>query len=511
MFSAKLSRVCFLIQSELLEGTNISVVLTGAGGLFTRIGKEAKLARNANGVRGSADPVPASLWAASGPTIGNVQTLFGEIYGQYEANNSSLALVAGLPQAMSSFQQSVGSINGTMKDLAAATLIKMVNDDTPLISPTLQNAMTVLISQMNTAGTHISGNTVTATVTVGGSNVGTPKVVASVIDQNGLAMQYPFAENIAIATATDATHGATLGNEQLSASGKAAVSDPLDYLWPGGSGISNVTFNITDWSEDAAGGNLLTNSNFELFTTPNLPDKWTRNVGVLGTDIVRGATHLSGTYSLSYVGDGATLSSVQQLFGNATTGTAGAITAPPVGPQTSNVTSGVYAFGGWVLVDVPPAAGTLKIDLVDGGGTVINDNAGTPNSITRVISTLTGATWTFVSGFFRLPTTLPATVSIRVHLTTAITGGSILFMDDFATTPAVQVYAGGPFVAAFRGTADVVLADTFQVAIANNLGTPGGGGVFTEWFERFFSMRSGLGMTIPIAGGGALVNDSLVA
>lgn len=491
----------------------MTISLTGTGGIYTRIGKCVKVARDLNGVRGSADPSATStpLWGATGPTIGNIQTLFGEIYGQYEANNASLALVANLPSAMQSFQQTVGAPNATMRDLAIATLIFMANNDTPLISQTLTNAMTVLVSQMKAAGTKITGNTVTATVSAGGSNVGTPQIVASVTGHDGLALQYPFAENIAIATATDVQHGATLGNEQLAATGKAAASDPLDYTWPGGSGISSVTFNVTDWESDAAAGNLLTNSCFEVFTTANLPDQWTRNTGILGTDILRGSTHLSGSYSLAYVGDGATLCSVQQLFDNATTGTAGDVTAPPVGPQTSVVTSGVYAFGGWVLVDVAPAAGTLKIELVDGGGTVINDNAATANAITRVISTLTGATWTFVSGFFRLPTTLPASISLRIRLSVAITAGSILYMDDFALTPAVQLYVGGPYVAAFRGTADVVLADTFQVAMANNMGVSGGGGIFMEWFERFFGMRATLGMTIPTTGGGAAVSDTLCA
>lgn len=479
----------------------MAIATIGTNGLFTRIGRMAYLSRNLNGLRGANVPNPSSAWGSGGPTVDTFANAVELLANQYEANVGDAALASGLSSLLSSFRSSVASPITTMQALASATLIYMANADTPLASANLSNAMALLIKQMKTATTkYVLGNTVTATVTAGAGNVGNAVMTASVIGVDGVTLQYPFPETLTATVTSDGTRGSTANNEPISVTGTVANSDPLDYLWPQGSGLSGVTLNVADPTQDNTSGNLLTNSSFEVFTVANRPDQWTVLVGTLGTDIVRGATHREGTYSISFVGDGATLSSISQVFDNDVTGTAGTLDAPPVALPTSTIPTGVFALSAWMYVDVVPAAGVVKIDLIDGSGTIINDNAGTANTITRTVSTMTVTTWTNVTGYFRLPTVMPSSVSLRIRVSTAITAGSIIFIDDVCLTRAVQLYTGGPFVAAFAGTTDAITNDSYSIAIANNLGNPtASGGLFTEWFERFFGMRT-LGMTLPVSG-----------
>jgi hypothetical protein len=480
-----------------LEDIAISIALTGTGGLMSRLGKIIRFARQINGTRGNTAAHATSgtpTWGTTSisPTITDLGDAQSGILAQYQATNPSLALVAGLPAICTSLYSTVEQTIVSLQSIAQSTLIYMANADTPLAALTLQNAMALLYTQMVANGNVIQSNTVSASVTASGSNTGYSVLVVSVTDQNGLPMQYPFPETISVTC----TSVATLHNEMFSATGTIAQSDAFDVFWPMGSGTSGVTFNNTDFTANASNNNLLTNSDFESFVnTANMPDQWVKLVGTIGTTIKQGTTAHDGTSSLQYVGDGSTLTSIQQTFGNATTGTAGTVAAPPVGFQTSPVTSGVYAVSFWAYVDVQPAAGVLKVDLVNASEAVINDNSGTPNSVTLTVSTMTGATWTQVTAVFRLPTNLPSSVSLRINLTTAMSSGSNLFIDTMAFCPMTQLYTGGPFVAMFSGTTAVAITDTYSITVSNNLAS--GGGIFMDWFERFFQMRAVLGITLP--------------
>lgn len=171
-----------------------------------------------------------------------------------------------------------------------------------------------------------------------------------------------------------------------------------------------------------------------------------------------------------------------------------------------------YAFNGWWMADVPPAAGVMKVELIDGiGGSVINDEAGTANAITIDCTTLT-TSFVAKNGVFRTPRVLPPIVYLRIRISTAISSGSSVFIDHCALSEMTVLYTGGPSATVFSGKTSFTGGagqedpDYFTITVANNRA-----GEFQEWFERLFSMTT-YGLQLPSDGGGTeTINDSLIA
>jgi len=159
----------------------------------------------------------------------------------------------------------------------------------------------------------------------------------------------------------------------------------------------------------------------------------------------------------------------------------------------STTAATIYGVNGWIKAGSGLATGALQIRLVDGTGTVINDNAGNPNSLTVTLTGLTPATWVPVNVVFRTPTALPASVNLQFKMSTLITGDNV-FIDRWAVAPMNTPYAGSPSVAIFSGSTNLLVGDSWTDAISNNYG---GGWQFL--FDRVFGMRS-LGMVLPNSG-----------
>ncbi len=473
----------------------MTVALTGTGGLFTRVGKIIKVSRNLNGFRGDTLAVgdvndTAAVWGASGPTVVDAKTGYDAIAAQYQSTLQSLC--DGLFTAKKNFRSSLDSAQTYLKTLAVNTVIEQVHADAVLPAKTLDLAMRELIRQMVGASATIDASTVTAAVSASGTNIGNATIVASVKSPTGVTREYCFPEVMDFKVTTD-RFGGTQGSEVITVRGELPVANTLDYLWPGGSG-STASITLTDATLDAqsgAGGNLLTNSDFETFTS-NVPDGWTLLVGTAGTTVLKNVSVLYGTRSvasLQFTGDGGgTLSSIYQ----------------DISSEVEQST--VYAFNCYVKDSgAGLLAGVLKIDLIDGSNVVINDDASTANSSTVAFGTTTG-TYAAFSGFFRTPTNLPTTVRLRVSISTALTNAESMYVDDLALTKAIQLYPGGPYGAAFRASTDVLKNDLWSVTIANN---GYAGGTFQTAFEAFFGMRA-LGLQIPSdAVGGETIADTL--
>ncbi len=157
------------------------------------------------------------------------------------------------------------------------------------------------------------------------------------------------------------------------------------------------------------------------------------------------------------------------------------------------------------MIDSTPAAGVLQVDLYDGSA-VINDDAGTANSFTIDLT----AEQTFfrsTTAFFRLPEPLPDTVTLRIHMTTALSNTTSVFIDEVALVEATRLYAdGGPYAAIFAGGTDFAVDDEFRIAVTN-----GREGALQEMFDVFFD-TSALGVKLPSAtGGGETIADSVIA
>lgn len=143
-----------------------------------------------------------------------------------------------------------------------------------------------------------------------------------------------------------------------------------------------------------------------------------------------------------------------------------------------------YAVCAWMKVDAYPAAGVIKIELVDGAGTVVANVQGVDNSIS--INPLSGqdlstSAFTAITGFFQTPTVIPEIVYLRIKITTAISNTASLFIDEVSLVKPTALYTGGPLVVMFAGTTLPGIRDKWTITVVNALG-----GEFQTWFYRCF-------------------------
>jgi hypothetical protein len=152
-----------------------------------------------------------------------------------------------------------------------------------------------------------------------------------------------------------------------------------------------------------------------------------------------------------------------------------------------------------------PAAGIVRIALVNEiAGTVLNDSAGTANSVSYDLTAGT-VTTSFASAFLavRVAPTASQPVYLEIKATTAISAGTAYCIDEIQIRQATQLYAGGIFVSAFAGKTPPSTADTWTLTVANNRASK-----WQEWMNRLCNM-AGSELRIRTAGA-TLINDALI-
>lgn len=456
----------------------MAIALTNGsdGGLFDRIGN----------LGGGIDAVHTLLAAWD--------TRAADLDADYAASPANQSVLDGLFQSVSGYQQGQNGFLSGLRTIAANTLIEMANADSPLASKSVKAAMAVLIQQMVAASQSVNASAITiGSQTSVGSPTGTPTIVVSARHVDGRTREYLVPELIRFACTSDAGVGGVARRETFQVTTPAQISESLSYNWPGGSGV-NKTLTSVDSSLDGS-VNLLTNSDFESFTA-DVPAGWAVLAGAAGTDIFASGgsdAFASSTNALKFTGTASDpLSAIAQTFGSGTTAT--------LKPNT------VYLVNAYCKRSASlTGAGTLSLDLIDGSGTVINDDQGTANAITKVLSTLT-TSYASLSGAFVTPRALPSTVKFRVRLSTAIADdGESVYLDNLALTAGAELYPGGPFAGVFAGAALPLTGDAYTVQISNTWGG------FQKLFQRLFDMR-GLGLQLPSNGAGSeTIADSLIA
>lgn len=429
-----------------------------------------------------------------------------------ELGTTYAAFSAALATGKASFLANPVNIGSTVQTAMQGLLMKYVNDDTLLASKTdLTLALVELIRQMKLDAQAVTDTDVSVTsINSVAGIVGTGIAAATVQRGDALEQENLSKETAVLTCVGDFQNGtATAGAEPWVYSGDQAPPSVYSHEWPGPSGASASLTTIDSQVDNNR--NLLTNSGFELFGTPtaNLPDKWTAVTGTPGTHIFEESTGSNvhrGSKSLRFLGDaGATLTGIKQTFNDAGGGTAG-ILRP----------NRVYGLHCWLKVSNNAATGTLDIALVDGTGTVVNDDLGAGNTAGVSLAPLT-TTYQSVNAvillgiFFRTPKTLPTGLALRLKLSTAISNGDSLYIDSLAMAEATYLYAGGPGICVYRGAVDFMTGDKFTPIFDNTQG--GGqtyGGTWQRTFDRFFDMRS-KGLLLPYATGGGITQaDSLI-
>jgi hypothetical protein len=166
-----------------------------------------------------------------------------------------------------------------------------------------------------------------------------------------------------------------------------------------------------------------------------------------------------------------------------------------------------YAACVWVKASsAAPAAGVLTVDLVDGvGGTVINDAAGTDNSYTIGHASLTSSFQAF-TGVFRMPAAPPAQAYLRIRISTAVTNTVSVYLDEVYLGEMTEAYVDGPSVIVFNGGTDWLAGDLATVTVTNDRA-----GLIHEWLNRLLGLRGERLLFPTVTDTSETQADSLVA
>jgi hypothetical protein len=439
--------------------------------LFDRIGRAIYAANLVNEFRGG----PLN----SGAIATDLPTEWEDFVEQYDGEAAPLRAALGNPtEELQRAKDGLNNFQTWVQQALSATLLVTVDTESPLERRDLKTAMTELIRLMGVDAKTVDANAITVTATAGVGNVGSGAMVVSKLDGAGRTLEYCYDETIDVSFTGTTT--------ALFAGEAAAVYGALNHDWPKGSAASKQVATITAGGD----GDLLSGSGaFETFTVADTPDDWTITVGVAGTDVLEETTDVFvGDSGLALAGDGATLTQLRRDLS-----AVGLLAKRP------------YALCGWLLTDTTPAAGVLTIDLYDGVG-VIDDDAGNANTLVIDLTTVSDTDFEAHHAMFRLPEPVPASVFLRLRLSTALTNTRILYLDHFALGLADQLYTGGPYCAVFTGDVAFSLDDVFSLAVTNDYG-----GALQTAFWRNFDMP-GMGLVLPShASGGENILDSVIA
>lgn len=441
----------------------MAITMIGAGGLFTRLGKLVGLLNDINTFRGG---------TSSGQFVKAVTDALAQVDGDTAAIRATLqGILTGYPSA----QAGLTAMQQLVKTAAANLLVTQVNNDTPLYQQTTPYALAVLKSQMLSGGYYVNPNTVSATVTPGGSNAGNGSIICDTRDKYGYQLDNLLAESIAVTCTSESSAAGTL---QLL--GTLPQADPLNWAWPAGSGCNKSLTSV----DPAANAAYIAGGNFDSFTA-NLPNGWTASVGTAGTDFGAAGSGYKGANALKYIGGTGVLSSLTQNIA--------------VASRTP------YALNFWLKADVVPASGNLIVDLYN-GSSVIQDDAGNNCSLSIALNGIT-TSYVAKNAVWRIADPLPSTATLRCRLSVVIPGGSNIFLDQLTFQPATQIgtnLGDTIWAAVATGSADWALKDTLSIATANNR--------TCQWqaaFDRLFGARA-TGFVLPTSGS-TLVNDSLIS
>ena len=441
----------------------MAVTLTGAGGLFTRLGKLFFVIEK---IRAHQNDNPNGL-----------KKELEDYFAEYAAGDQFM--LSGLPNEVVSIQSNAMNALGSFQRAAAQTIIEMIKADNPQPDLTIETALRELIRQMVAASATVQRNSSNSiAVAYDAGNTGNGFAAAAnrdidlLLDPTG-SINY-FEENIRdedilLQCTADAQITGTTGRESFSVRGEAAVSDGRHPDWAdtrAGSGISS-TLRVSDPAENGVntvGRNLLTNSAFETFTVANTPNNWTIVTGIAGTDIFEEGTIIyRGAKCLALKGT----AKIEQSLN-----TAGQT------PGKMQVGRKYFLYVRW-RGDAGIVAGTVTISIKDGANNILNGGAAT---VTIAGSALPTGSFDAGSVFFNGPLVLPTGIKAVVECA-SITATKKVYIDDVLLVEAPKFQASGPRIVITPGATPWKLQDKITVSTTNNHS-----GKFQKFFDLMFGM-----------------------
>jgi hypothetical protein len=407
----------------------VTIAFTSTGGLYTRLGEFGQEYLRVVTTYGSA-----------------LDTQVEAIRDQFETG-AQASVIDNIYTNRNAYKQVHSGWLGTLQSYMQNVTIEQVNDDTPLLSKTLSNAVLELIRQMKVNSESVSAPTVSQSVAYWGSNIGDAQFVCSLTNQFGDQLNCVFPEDIKFTCTADAASGATQFREVFTITGEPPLAI-TNQNWPGGSGASG---SITLTDADQTG--LIANGGLELWAIPTaMAPNWTVVTGTAGTNITRTTSSKRGNYAIRLNSDGSTLLAFKQQLNTAL-----------IRPNR------VYHFGCWAKIDTLDASGIVRFRLADGNGTTIANDATTSQTYTRNTNGQIGTSYTFISTSFQTPRQLPSSgVFLEIGFTTSPANTRTVDFDLISIVEASQLYAQGPFITAYSAATPNAVGDFATATIANN-------------------------------------------
>ena len=406
--------------------------------LWDKLGKICNLFATYDYVRGGWD---------QGAPGGRLQDFVESVIDEYDGEEPELQALIGNFQAtaIATGGRAFAQLFQQLKTSAQNTLIHLVNEEDQQPNNSFKTALTAYAAMMLDDSEDIETQAITLTTTysTSGGSSNDFGLISTTKDGDGKEREYALAEDIVVSFSS--TTSAKAKGEP------AAGIMAADY--PAGSGASLSLTVQTD--------GLLTDGGFEDWTGGD-PDSWTEEVGSVTEE--SSTVHL-GSKAVKIVGDGATLFQIKQ--------------------SVSLEARTAYAFVIRSRVSATPAAGVLTIDLYDEDeSAVLQDENGDNQSTTIDLTAASTSAWDDDSVVFRTPEPLPSSVSLRIHISTALSSGKNAFIDSCGLAKMTQAYRGGPLLALFKGDAAWSKDDTISLAVGNSKSA-----LFAFWVARLFDLR----------------------
>lgn len=381
------------------------------------------------------------------------------------------------------------TVGGQLASTASALVVRAVLTDQPTRAGSLAAALTELIRQMRAGGESVETCTVTATATAG-TNTGVGAVVASTLRPDGYSQENLIAEAARLTCTTDSrSGGAAAGSEAFAWTGEPASAGAFDWDWPQGSGagvVGSLTggYALTDYP---SGVNVLVNGGWDAWDGTTNPTDWTKT----GT-VTKETTLVYGTGAAACRVAAGDTGAVLQEFGGGT--------AAELAPTAA------FGFALWVRGSAALSGGTLSVGLWDGADWV-DDDAGNPSKVDVALNGV-GTSYAAKTGAVRTPAVLPATLYLRVAVTSTPVGGAVI-LDHLAVVPLTYPYAGGPGLAVFLGDTAWAAGDLYAVTTTNDRAGATYAATFQALFDRLLGLSS-LGLVLPSSGSPTQA-DSLIS
>jgi hypothetical protein len=441
----------------------MTIPLTGTGGLFTRLGRIGRLAQDVRSLS---------------TTLG---TSFESLMAQYDTLRTA---VDGVPTLARGVRTNLPTFLNTLSRNAETTLLEMVRADAPYAAGSVTEALQELIRQMITAGASVKTQTVSGSAAVIAGNTGNGFLGLQTQRGDGLQQELIVPEVVPIKCTADSQNGRTSpGREQFTYYGEVGGSMWADN-YPVGSGRTMVFSCVSADTQGQSGlinGNLLRNSNFETFTTTDIPDNWTVVSGTPTTNFRRStAQKFTGTSSLEIRGTGATSTSIEQTF-----------------LSGQFVPLSTYALTFWYKI-TGGAAGSVYIRDADSA------------YVDEEIDCAAGpVVWTRRTVYFRTGRQIPTDFKLVITEAGPLPVGTNLFLDNMTLAPLTQLYPGGPGIIIVQADSNWSVGDGFTLTTTNNFGGASNVSTFQWLFERLFGMNL-KGLLLPSAGSPTIA-DTLIS